>query len=204
MELNEALSKIAEIHLQMARTRLFRGYRSNTTLFSAVVAIATAAAQALLIPDPAHHEMAYLSLWCTAAVVCLVVVGAGVVLRYWRTDSPVERELTLVAIQQFIPCLVVGGLLTYIFARFAWGSVWLLPGMWTILFGMGILASRPLLPREIKWIGAFYLLCGLMSIVWARVGEPFSPWAMGIPFGVGQAAAAAVLYLKLERTDAAA
>ena len=43
--------------------------------------------------------------------------------------------------------LVVGGLLTYIFARVAWDSLWLLPGLWTILFGMGILASRQLLPR---------------------------------------------------------
>jgi hypothetical protein len=204
MELHDALSQIAEIHLQMARTRLFRGYRSNTTLFSAAIAVATAGVQAFVVPDPSHHEMAYLSLWCGAAVVCLTVVGAGVVVRYCRTDSPLERELTLVAIQQFIPCLVVGGLLTYIFARFAWASLWLMPGMWTILFGMGILASRQLLPREIKWIGAFYLLAGLLSIVWARVAGPFSPWVMGIPFGVGQAAAAAVLYLKLERTYAAA
>jgi hypothetical protein len=204
MELRDALSQIADIHLQMARTRLFRGYRSNTTLFSAAVAIATAVAQTLLVPDPQHHVMAYLSIWCSAAVICLTVVGAGVVVRYCRTDSPLERELTLAAVQQFIPCLVVGGLLTYIFARVAWSSVWLLPGLWTILFGMGILASRHLLPREIKWIGAFYLMAGLLSIVWAREVEPFSPWAMGVPFAVGQAAAAAVLYFKLERSDAAA
>jgi hypothetical protein len=203
MELRDALSQIADIHLQMARTRLFRGYRSNTTLFSAAVAVSTAVIQVIAIPDPEHHVMAYLSLWCGAAIVCLVVVGAGIAVRYCRTDSPLERELTLAAVQQFIPCLVVGGLLTYIFARVAPNSLWLLPGLWTILFGMGILASRQLLPREIKWIGAFYLMAGLLSIVWAREFAPFAAWMMGVPFGVGQAGAAAVLYLKLERTDAA-
>src|SRR5437763_7860519 len=135
VELRDALSQIADIHLQMARTRLFRGYRSNTTLFSAAVAVGAAVLQAILVPDPTHHEMAYLALWCSAAIICLTVVGAGVVVRYCRTDSPVERELTLVALQQFIPCVVVGGLLTYIFARVAWDSLWLLPGLWTILFG---------------------------------------------------------------------
>ena len=164
----------------MTRTRLFRGYRSNTTLFSAAVAIGTAVLQAVLVPDPQHHVMAYLLLWCGAAIVCLTVVGAGIVVGYLRTDSPVERELTLVAVQQFIPCLVVGGLLTYIFARVDWASLWLMPGLWTILFGMGILASRQLLPREIKWIGAFYLMAGLISIVWMRTTAHFFPhgrWA---------------------------
>src|SRR5262245_21652861 len=105
MELRDALSQIADIHLQMARTRLFRGYRSNTTLFSAAVAISTAALQAIIIPEPQQHVMAFVSLWCAAAIICVVVVGFGIVVRYWRTDSPLERELTLVAVQQFIPCL---------------------------------------------------------------------------------------------------
>ena len=41
MELHDALSQIADIRLQMARTHTFRGYRSSTTLFSAVLAVAT-------------------------------------------------------------------------------------------------------------------------------------------------------------------
>jgi hypothetical protein len=201
MELRDALSQIADIRQQMARTRVFRGYKSTTTLFSAAVAVATAIVQAQFLPDPLHHVASFLVVWFAAASLCLIVFGTRIAIRYFRSDSPLERELTLLAVEQFIPCTVIGGLLTYILVRVSWESLWLAPGMWTILFGMGILASRQLLPRAIGWVGAFYLMCGLLSIVWARVGSPFSPWAMGLPFGVGQAGAAAVLYWKLERND---
>jgi hypothetical protein len=32
--------------------------------------------------------------------------------------------------------------------------------------------------------------------------EPFSPWAMAVPFGMGQSMAAGILYWKLERNHA--
>jgi hypothetical protein len=206
MELNDALRQIADIQLQMARTRVFRGYRSNTTLFSAGVAAITAVVQAIALPNPAGHLMAYLIMWFSAAMLCIVVVGLGIAVRYWRTDSSLERELTLLAVEQFIPSLVAGGLLTYILVEVAWSSLWIAPGLWMILFGLGVLASRQLLPREIKWVGAFYLLCGLLAVAWvgSHTAAAYSPWIMGIPFGLGQLAAAIILYLKLERNDATA
>jgi hypothetical protein len=203
MELHDALSQIADIRSQMARTRVFRGYRSSTTLFSAGVAITTAIVQAICIPDPSRHVLAYLTLWFASAALCILLVGTRIAVRYWRSDSPLDRELTLWAVQQFFPCVVTGALLTYIIAQVSWDTLWIVPGLWAILFGMGILASRQLLPKGIAWVGAFYLLSGLLSIEWARVHFAFSPWSMAIPFGIGQAMAAAVLYWKLERNDAA-
>jgi len=203
MELDDALSQIADIRSQMARTRLFRGYRSSTTLFSAGIAVATAILQAIFLPDPSHHLTAYLVLWLGAAAISIIVVGSKIAARYWHSDSPLERELTLAAVQQFLPCILVGALLTYVLVEVAGDSLWIVPGLWAILVGMGVLASRQILPKGIAWVGAFYLLAGLLSIEWARVHTPFSPGAMGIPFGIGQAAAAGVLYLRLERADAA-
>jgi len=203
VELHDALSQIADIRLQMARTRVFRGYRSSTTLFSALIAVVTAAVQAVCLPQPSLHIVAYLALWFSAAVLCIAIVGTRIVVRYWRSDSSLERELTLWAVQQFVPCLVVGMLLSYVVMQVSWNSLWMMPGLWTVLFGMGVLASRQVLPRGMAWVGAFYVLCGLLSIEWGRVGTAFSPWAMAIPFGVGQAMAAAVLYWRLERSDAA-
>jgi hypothetical protein len=203
VELHDALSQIADIRSQMARTRVFRGYRSSTTLFSALVAVVTAVIQSTFLPDPSHRVVAYLALWFSAAALCIVIVGTRIAVRYWRSDSSLERELTLWAVQQFVPCLVVGVLLTYVVMQVAWNSLWMMPGLWTVLFGMGVLASRQVLPRGMAWVGAFYLLCGLVSIECSRTVSAFSPWAMAVPFGIGQAAAAAVLYWRLERTDAA-
>jgi hypothetical protein len=203
MELQDALTQIADIRLQMARTRMFRGYRSSTTLFSAAVAIATALLQSAIIPSPSHHVGIYLLLWLTAAALCITVIGARIFIRYRQDESSLERELTILAIEGFIPSIIVGGLLTFVLARVAWSTLWILPGLWTILFGLGLLASRRILPRHMIYIGVFYLICGLLSIVHAQLIAPFSPIEMGLPFALGQSAAAAVLYFNLERANAA-
>jgi hypothetical protein len=199
MRLNDALDQIADIRSQMAATRVFRGYRCASTLFSSAVAIVAAIIQHFWIPDAAHHVEQYLQLWFSAGAICLSVVASSMTLRYRRSDSPLDRELALTAIQQFLPCLIIGGLATYVIADVAWNTMWIVPGLWSLFFGMGILASCPLLPAGTMFVGAFYLLCGLISIEWARLHGAFSPLAMAIPFGIGQAMAAGILYWKLER-----
>ena len=202
MRLDDALDQIADIRSQMAATRVFRGYRCASTLFSAVVAIVAAIVQHLWIPDVRDHVDQYLQLWFSAGAICLIVVASSMTVRYRRADSPLDRELALTAIQQFLPCLIIGGLVTYVIADVAWTSMWIVPGLWSIFFGMGILASRPLLPAGTLFVSAFYLMCGLISIEWSGLHAPFSPLVMAIPFGVGQAMAAGILYWKLERIHA--
>jgi hypothetical protein len=199
MTLDDALDQIADIRTHMANTRVFRGYRSATTLFSSMVAVVTAVIQFLWIPDAARHVDVYLELWLSAGFLCLAAVSCGMVVRYRRSDSPLDRELALQAACQFLPCLVAGGLFTYVLGSVAWNTMWILPGVWAMLFGMGILASRQLLPAGTSFVGAFYIFCGLVSIGLAQNGHLFSPWAMALPFGIGQAMAAGILYWKLER-----
>jgi hypothetical protein len=202
MELDDALNQIADIRLQMARTRVFRGYRSSTTFFSAIVAAVAATIQTIYFPNPSQNLAAYLWLWLGAAALCIATVAVRIIMLLRKENSSLQRELTLQAVEQFTPCIVVGALLTFVLARVAWSSLWIMPGLWTILFGMGALASRRILPRGIALVGAFYLICGFLSIAWAQLASPFSPWSMGLPFGIGQSAAAAILYWNLERHHA--
>jgi hypothetical protein len=162
----------------------------------------TACIQPLCIADASGHVDAYLKLWFSAGGLCLAVVACGMVIRYRRSESPLDRELSVQAVYQFLPCLLVGGLFTYVLASTAWHTMWILPGAWEIFFGMGILACRQLLPRGTAFVGGFYLFCGLLAISLAKKEFLFSPLLMGIPFGAGQAMAAAILYWKLERNRA--
>ena len=66
-------------------------------------------------------------------------------------------------------------------------------------FSMGGFASCRLLPRPMFWAAAFYLIAGCCCLVYARGNAAFSPWAMGLTFGIGQAISAAILYWTLER-----
>jgi hypothetical protein len=93
-------------------------------------------------------------------------------------------------------------MLTYVIYHQAPESAWMLPGLWCILFGLGVFASRRLLPRATFAIGGFYLLAGLTMLLMRR-GAAFSPWAMGLTFGAGQLSAAGMLYLTLERAPRA-
>lgn len=73
-----------------------------------------------------------------------------------------------------------------------------LPGLWAAVFGLGVFASRPYLPRAVGWVALYYLLAGVVLLILARPGVP-SPWSVGLTFGFGQAAAAVVLWFHLER-----
>jgi hypothetical protein len=195
MQLHQALSQIAEIRQQMARSQVFRGYRSATTAFSAVMAVAAAGAQRYWIGEESNNA---LLVWLAAAAVSLVVVGMEMLLRYRRSDSPLQREMTLMAVEQFAPCLVAGALLTYAIVEWSGGAFLLLPAVWCTLFGLGIFASRRVLPRGTFLVGAWYLLAG-MACVATKVQVNFST-QMACAFGGGQALAAGVLYWTLERS----
>src|SRR5262249_34208647 len=105
--------------------------------------------------------------------------------------------------EQFCPCLAAGALLTIVLVRAAPESVWMLPGLWQIIYSLGIFASCRLLPRATFWVAAFYLVTGLTLLAVAPGDASLSPWAMALPFGAGQLLAAAVLYSTLERDHAA-
>ena len=201
MELREALTQISEIRQQMARTEVFRGYKALPVAFSGILAVLAAIFQAAYLRDPSQQVIAYLSLWIGTAVLGGAVAGVEMVLRSRGPDSSLRREITWLAVEQFMPCLAAGGLLTVVLVRAAPESLWLLPGLWQILFSLGVFASSRLLPRATSGVAFFYLVTGLLTLCLARGEAAFSPWAMGVPFGVGQLFAAAVLYRTLERHD---
>ena len=58
----------------------------------------------------------------------------------------------------------------------------------------GICASLVNLPRQMMWAAGWYFLAGAVSLVWMSEAKAFSPWSMGLPFGVGQVLVALVLH----------
>jgi hypothetical protein len=200
MELREALTQIADIRQQMAKSEVYRAYRPLTTAFSGVVAIAAAIVQPIYAPEPRAHLQDYLTVWLVAASLSIIAVAVELALRVRRSSHPLRWEMTGHAIEQFMPSLVAGGLLTYVIAANAGDSAWMLPGLWSIFFGLGVFASRRLLPKATYLIGGFYLASGLVILA-LKYRAAFSPWAMGVTFGIGQLSAGALLYFSQERTS---
>ena len=200
MDLRDALGQIEEIRLRLHGSELFRGYRAGPVAFSGLLAGAAALLQPVLIPDPARHLSVYLGLWITVAAISIGTAGVSIVLRdRWAGPSP-TRAVTRRAVGQLLPCLVIGGLVTAVIAARQPESAGLLPGLWQLLLGLGLFASARHLPRAAAGVAVFYVGTGLAVL--ANADRGLSPWAMGLPFGLGQLLAAGVLYWNLERRHA--
>ncbi len=199
MELREALLQIAEIRRQMAKSDVFRGYRSAPVAVSGTLAVAGSIAQPFLAPDPAADIMAYLTLWFAMAILSVAAVAVEMGVRMYWTHDWAYLEPTRLAVEQFVPPMIAGILLTVVLVRNAPENIALLPGLWQVLFSLGIFASARLLPRPIFAVAGFYLFTGILVVIGAREGFSLEPWCMGVPFAVGQFAAAAILYWTLER-----
>jgi hypothetical protein len=199
VELNEALDRIDEIRVRLAETERFRGYRALPVLGSGLLAAAAAAAQPAILPDPADQLGGYLGLWLGVAAVSVTAALVTMLLRV-RGGAALDPDSVRLALGQFLPCLAAGAAVTAVLARAVPECAWLLPGLWQVLFSLGVFASARLLPPQALAVAAWYLGSGVACLAWARGTAAFSPWAMGLPFGAGQLASAAVLFWTLERT----
>jgi len=193
-----AAVQIAEIQSRLSHAQTFRGYRSITVAATGLLALLAAGVQPALVPEPARTPLSWLGLWLSVAVVGVVAVGVELAVRCRRSGSPWFVRLTVSAVSRFLPCVVAGAAVTAVLALSAPETLWLLPGLWAVLFSLGVFASCTVMPREIVWVGAFYLAAGIASLLFARGAAAFAPEAMAIPFGVGQLLTAAILYWRLE------
>jgi hypothetical protein len=109
-----------------------------------------------------------------------------------RMHSGMSQEMMHIAVEQFLPSVGAGLLITMVLVRYVPAVLWMLPGIWQIIFSLGIFSSCRFLPRAMVAAGAWYLLTGLFCIGLGG-SRALSPWAMGIPFGAGQLVVAGVL-----------
>jgi hypothetical protein len=195
LELRDALSHIAEIRSKAAAAEQFRGYRAVPVGITGVIAVLVAFAQLRIDATPAN----YLGLWLATALGAAGICGLGIWLRHRQGLDPLANQLTWLAVGQFVPCLLAGGFVTLVVVQRLPEHFALLPGLWQVFFSLGVFASCRLLPKAIVVVGVWYLVAGCFNLTLVSGPDALSPWAMGIPFGVGQLATAAVLYWNLER-----
>lgn len=191
-DLQKALGEISSMRRQIARSTEFRGYGPATLGGTSLLALLAAGAQEVWLPDPANHIGVYLSIWVWTAVVAAALIGVETHARSRRIHSGLADEMIRMAVEQFLPSVIAGALVTLVLVRYVPSLVWLLPGMWQLVFSLGVFSSCRFLPRPMLVAGAWYLLTGLLCIAWGD-NRALSAWAMGIPYGVGQLLVAGIL-----------
>ena len=141
-------------------------------------------AQAVWLPTPSKAIPAYLAIWITTALVSAALIASQMFARTRRMHSGMADEMIRMAVEQFLPSVGAGALMT----------------IWQIIFSLGVFSSCRFLPRPMVVAGAWYLLTGLVCISLADA-RAFSPWAMAIPYGMGQLLVAVILLLNSQGVD---
>jgi len=198
-DLYKALGDISSIRRQVAHSTEFRGYGPATLAVTGGFAILAAGIQAVGLPVAANHILAYLGLWISTAILSAGLIGVQMVTRTHRMHSGMADEMIRMAVEQFLPAAGAGALMTIVLVRAVPSALWMLPGLWQVIFSLGVFSSCRFLPRPMLAAGVWYLLSGLTCISLAD-GRALSPWAMGISYGVGQLLVAGILYFTAEES----
>jgi hypothetical protein len=197
-ELRRALNDINAIRSQVAQATQFRGYGPLSIALSGILAMVVAAAQTRWAPASEHDVRFFLAIWIPTAAAAVLLSAFETLFRVRRVHQGLAFEMIKAAIEQFLPCVVAGSLLTVVIVQIAPQDSWMLPGLWAVIFSLGIFASCRFLPRQMFAVGAWYLASGLGCLLVAASQRALLPWAMGLSFGVGQLFVAGVLRFGFE------
>jgi hypothetical protein len=191
-DLRDALDDINAIRNQVALNTQFRGYGPASIAASGILALVIACAEAWWRND-AHDFPVFLTIWASTAAITVALTALEAIVRARRVHSGFATQMIRAAADQFLPAVTISILLTVVFARFAPQDLWVLPGIWQLLFSLGVFSSCRFLPKPTFAVGIWYLVAGLYCLVVQSATRDFSPWTMGIPFGFGQLLVAGIL-----------
>jgi hypothetical protein len=199
--LDQALTAIATMRTQLARSTQFRGYGPVTLALTGLLAAVAAVIQTAVLPDPVANVSGYLKIWIPVAVIAVGIVGLEAIERSRRAHLDLAEEMMLQAVEYLLPAFVAGALLTFVLLKSPVPCAWMLPGLWQLVLSLGMFASCRSLPRPMIWVGIWYMASGLVCISLSGGRASLSPWQMGIPFGVGQVLAAILLRYTTTRDE---
>lgn len=188
MDVGRALDQIAEIHQQIAKGEIYRGYRPLPVAASGMIGVAGASLEPRSIAaDPA----AFVLYWTVLGAVAALVGFSEILHNYIVHDDPTARRRTRRVLGQFLPSLVAGVAIAPALLHSSPSFGVIVPGLWAVCFGLGVLASQPYLPRASGGVALLYFGAGVWLLMNAHA---LSGWQVGGVFGVGQLLAALVLW----------
>lgn len=191
-DLERALADIAEVRERLGHVQRFRGYSAIAAAASGAFALAAGLLQAMIVPHvrTAHEGHLYFALWfaCCAAS---VLVNYGAIAHWYVNDANArDRWQTTTVGLSMLPALILGAALS--FACLHANLYALLPGVWYGCYGVGLFASRTMVPRGVVPIAAAFMIAG-MGLLFVPAAMALQWWVLPLGFGSGQLAIAFII-----------
>jgi hypothetical protein len=193
-DIESALQHVARIRDQLAASTRFHGFAPAIVAATGGLALALAVYQTTGTGPITDVRLALLQ-WIALAIISTALIGTEAVIRARRFHRAMADTMVTTTLRQFLPAGVAGAIVGIIILMRAPEQAWALPGLWQLLIAVGICASLANLPRQMVWAAGWYFLAGAASLFWMSATSSFSPWSMGLPFGVGQMLVALLLHL---------
>lgn len=188
MRAQDAIDRLGLIHDHLARAEVYPGFRPPAVALVGALGLLAGAAHPHV--PAARAGDGFVLYWFAVAAAGAAVGFAAAARTYALEEDDFARRRTRRVMAQFLPCLAAGAAVTVgIGPDFAY----LLPGLWAVVFGLGLVAARPHLPAGVWAVGVGYVVAGAALLVVADPGAAPSGWAVGGVFGVGHAASAVAL-----------
>jgi hypothetical protein len=196
---SDAMNKISEIYSQLSKTGVYRGYKPHVIAFSGIISIIAAILKPYLILT--QTSMNFIIYWVIIAVINLTICTLMILYQYFFKENQFERQKTLIIMIQFIPMIIAGGIATIFLSYNDGTSILLLPGIWAILFGMGIFNVRPYLTNLTIIAAIFYFISSIVLFYLKFYHVNLLSIGMGLTFGIGQLLSAFILYWSIEKNN---
>ncbi len=148
--------------LALIRETMDRSGRFTAVSGKGGVAIGIVGALAAWIASRQTTDIGWISVWLSAAVVGLVVDAGFIVAKARRLGSPMTRGIGRRFVFSLTPAAGVAALLTV--PLFSAGQVELLPGLWLLHYGAGVLSAGVFSVPAIPAMGACFLVLGTIVL----------------------------------------
>ncbi|HVF57526.1 MAG TPA: hypothetical protein VM934_15330 [Pyrinomonadaceae bacterium] len=161
----------------MDNLRFIRETMERASAFTAVpgwgqFAIGVTALFATLVASQQNSFEAWLAIWLAEAVISLAIAGWTMYRKARASATPLLSQPGRKLVINFSPPMFVGALLTVVFYRA--GLSGMLPGLWLLLYGTGIVTGGAFSVRPVPVMGLCFMLVG--------AGALFCPPAWGNAF----------------------
>ncbi len=127
-----------------------------------------------------------------------ILVNYGAIAHWYVNDATArDRWQTATVGLAILPALILGAILSFALLRaqaFAF-----LPGVWYGCYGVGLCASRTMLPRTVTFIAGGFLLAAV-ALLLSPSAIALAWWVLPLGFGAGQLAIGAVIMRERSET----
>jgi hypothetical protein len=198
VEVERALADLVEVRDRLASVQRFRGYSSRVAGLMGAIALIGGVIQLAVVPHPTSlgDVRIYLAIWLSCLAGALALYYGN--LLGWRARNNgrhaqyQSRSVSL----SILPALGLGAVLSL--AVYLQGVPAMLPGIWYACYGLGLFASRTLVPKGVMYVAALFGLVGAGLLLMPNQWLALAWWVMAAGFAIGQFWIARLIALETE------